>query len=332
MGGSEFAKITPQSEWSMGTKMYYSLLQFTSLGREFVIFFFVLSGFSIAHSLSGKNKNIGSFYLRRVIRLYPPYILALIWAAVIFFLLKKFAHQDILPGATSVFHSVKSTLSNLIYIPEGALIPQFWSLTHEVIFYIIMPLFLFINIRHYIWASLLIYLAGLFLLPPGSNTSSIMAAYFLEYNIFFAAGVFLYMNYEKIKSVVVLKRMFFLVVSIALFVLTVVVKFKTGEDSRVTLILAMILSVLMIVNFLHYSLSNPVLRFLGAMSYTIYIVHFAAIYLFVLLLDLYGIHEHNQITEWYIWPIAVIFCILIAIPLYYAAEYPTKKWISKLRN
>src|SRR6476646_11628253 len=79
VGGEKFVQMFSRNEW--GTWDYFmvgsSLL--TRLAVEFVIVFFVLSGFSIAHSLSS-NSSILSFYKRRFIRLYPPYLMALTWA------------------------------------------------------------------------------------------------------------------------------------------------------------------------------------------------------------------------------------------------------------
>lgn len=58
MGGAEYAKINPVNQWSIIDKLYFSALQLTSLGREFVILFFILSGFSIAFSLQKKPQHL----------------------------------------------------------------------------------------------------------------------------------------------------------------------------------------------------------------------------------------------------------------------------------
>ena len=334
IGGSEYEKIVSRSEWSIATKIYYSLLQLTSLGREFVIFFFVLSGFSIAHSLTSKNnKSFFSFYQRRLIRLYPPYLLALVWAAVVFGLVQQFAPHELSSASKSVFHDTNSILSNLIYIPKGSLIAQFWSLTHEVIFYIIIPVFFLAGIRYYIWLSIVGYITGVILNPFSISEQSILAIYFFEYNIFFAIGMLLYMNYERAAKWLMFKKTWFFIISAILFIATVLAKFKLGELNKVTMLLAAVLSVLMIVNFLRYGITNGVLDFFGKMSYSIYIFHVASIYLFILILNALGItSDHNQIDVWYIWMIGVLFCLAVTIPLYYIAEYPTKKILSRMRG
>src|SRR5690349_10958843 len=76
IGGTEYVKQNPSL-----SAIDYAILAInmtTRLSSEFVIVFFVLSGFSIAHSLRNSKAPL-PFYKRRFIRLYPPYIAALLW-------------------------------------------------------------------------------------------------------------------------------------------------------------------------------------------------------------------------------------------------------------
>src|SRR4249919_1641171 len=52
IGGIKYSQIKNISLWDVKEKFYFATLQLTSLGREFVILFFILSGFSIAFSLN----------------------------------------------------------------------------------------------------------------------------------------------------------------------------------------------------------------------------------------------------------------------------------------
>ena len=78
VGGKEFMKMFPVETWNVGDYLMFGSSMFTRLAVEFVIVFFVLSGFSIAHSLAS-NKSPGQFYLRRFIRIYPSYVVVLVW-------------------------------------------------------------------------------------------------------------------------------------------------------------------------------------------------------------------------------------------------------------
>lgn len=52
IGGNEFLKLFPLDTWSIWDYMMYGTSMLTRLAVEFVIVFFILSGFSIAHSLA----------------------------------------------------------------------------------------------------------------------------------------------------------------------------------------------------------------------------------------------------------------------------------------
>lgn len=333
--GSEYAKIVPTEKWSLFYKMYYSVLQITVLGREFVILFFILSGFSIAYSLQ-KKTNVIQFYRRRLIRLYPPYIFALAWAALCFYIVKIISPQLTVNKISiydmaSVFSTFKSTFLNMVYIPNGAFIPQFWSLRYEVVFYLLVP-FLILNKRLYYFSSILIYAISIFINWQGLTGSNIIMQYIFHYNIFFAMGVWLFHNFNKVESKVAFKKNYiFYFSSIILILAMIVTKFKLAEYDRISLFLASLFSVILIVNFINKGITNKVLFFLGNMSYTIYITHFASIYLFKAVLIKMGIVS-NTITAWYIWPIGVCISLFVSYLFFQMAENPSKKILNKIRN
>ncbi len=332
MGGRELSAIVPMEQWSIWLKLQYSLLQLTSLGVEFVIFFFVLSGFSIAHSLS-RNNELGAFYKKRFIRLYPPYILALIWAAFVFGLLKDVDIPLLAGDQYSVFHTWGTVFKNILYIPDGSLITQFWSLSHEVIFYLVIP---FLIIRSpwkvYLYSSILIHIVSVILQWNGRTGESIPAQFILDYNIYFVIGIFLYKHFDRVKKWVTVSKWSMVLVAAFVFCLMAGIKFFLQEHNKITLFMSALLSVFLVVNFLHHQISNKLLRYLGAMSYSIYIFHFATLYFFVYLLDKVNFSLSQIRQSPFMWLVAVVFCLLIITPLYYIAEYPTKQLLTKLRG
>jgi len=332
IGGSAYANLVPIAQWPVDRKLIYSFLQLTTLGREFVIFFFVLSGFSITHSLT-KNKKILPFYLRRIIRLYPPYLLSLIWAALIYWTVKHFAPNQIDVSERSVFNNWVYFVRNIFYLNTGGLMTaQFWSLSLEVIFYMLIPYFFTRSLGFYIVISVIGYIAGWFIHPEGMISSSIPGMFFLHYNLFFAIGILLYNYYGRIKRLLLFRKLVFVSIITVLFFAMVIVRFKLGGDNKVTLLMSSFFAILMIVHFLENQVSNSVLLFLGKMSYTIYITHLASLCLFFVILDKMGFPFHLNISEFYVWPIGVLFCLVIAIPLYYIGEYPTKKILKSMRK
>lgn len=328
-GGSDLAAIKPVAEWSVFEKIYYALLQLTSIGTEFVIVFFVLSGFSIAYSLRN-GQHFGQFYLKRLIRLYPPFLLALLWAYLSFMIIDYFA-PALNRGGFSVFHDWQISLYNLIYLNSGNYVPQFWSLIHEVFFYLLIPIAL-INRNFYYLLSLIFFIAGIFM-NEELIAKSVITLFFFKYHFYFAIGVFLYFNYDRVKKYALIGNnvAMYLIFSL-LFLSTIAINFLIKND-HITFFISAIASVLMIVNFLEKGITSPFIRWVGAMSYTLYITHFASIYLIYLLLVLLGIvSAEGKITLWWSWPLGVISSLFFGQLFYTLVEKNTKLILAKLRR
>ncbi len=332
IGGVKYAQIKSIADWSITEKIFFSALRLTSLGREFVILFFVISGFSIAYSLS-RTKSKKTFYLRRVIRIYPPYIFALIWAYVVFILLKNFTPETLPSGSRSVFSSLKATLLNLFYVDNGSLIIQFWSLKFEVIFYILIPFFI-LKKNLYLITSLAIAIISVFINWHGLSGNSILTQYFLDYNFYFALGIFCFHYYTTIECYLVFKnKIQFLLVSIILFLMMVVFKFWTNFDQdKITFFIAGLFSVILLFNFLYHNIKTKTLMFFGKISYTIYITHFASLMLFLGILFKTGVIGSVEIQNKYLWLLAVPFSLILSYFFYLIAEKPTKNILVKMRK
>jgi peptidoglycan/LPS O-acetylase OafA/YrhL len=111
-------------------------------GYRGVPLFFIISGFILglpfgAHYLQGRPKvQLGRYFLRRLTRLEPPYVLNLLICFVLLVVVKRVSGGSILPnlGASLVY------LHNVIY-GKGSLINGVaWSLEVEIQFYCLVPL------------------------------------------------------------------------------------------------------------------------------------------------------------------------------------------------
>src|SRR6266542_4581506 len=164
IGGNEY--VRQHSSLKTSDYLVLGLNMLTRLSSEFVIVFFVLSGFSIAHSLRNSKAPL-PFYKRRFVRLYPPYIVALLWGMLVVGII-GFIQPHFTDGtyATPVFDRLlnsqhlftwRAFLKSLFYLPniDGVLGP-FWSLTQEVIFYLLAP-FIFRNTKIYYFISALLF-------------------------------------------------------------------------------------------------------------------------------------------------------------------------------
>jgi len=174
-------------------------MQITSLGPQAVIVFFVLSGFCIAHSVE-KSSSRFEFYLKRFIRLYPPYLGGLLLAWITYCLYMAGISINIsdaaginvsdaagVKGLHSVFGDGRAVLGNLMYVPSGSFIAQYWSLTFEVMFYLIAPFVLIKKCRvWYLTLSAFFYLLGYWV----EHGDGLIERFVFEYSFFFAVGVF----------------------------------------------------------------------------------------------------------------------------------------------
>lgn len=113
-------------------------------GTHGMYLFFMISGFILSlpfakwHLQNEERVNLKRYYIRRLVRLEPPYIIALILFFLAHaFILKRYSLDQLLPSLfASTFY-----LHDLIYNQHSLIMPVAWSLEIEVQFYILAPLF-----------------------------------------------------------------------------------------------------------------------------------------------------------------------------------------------
>jgi peptidoglycan/LPS O-acetylase OafA/YrhL len=110
-------------------------------GEEAVIVFFLLSGFVIFANEADRIHDWASYYLRRFLRIYPPFLAALLVSASI----------ALLDGTFSRMFDWRDLAGNLLNLQDepfqkpGVIVEPFmdneplWSLSYEVAFYAIFP-------------------------------------------------------------------------------------------------------------------------------------------------------------------------------------------------
>ncbi len=118
------------------------LEQCAGSGQRGVYLFFTISGFILAlpfarhHLQQGSAVNLRSYFRRRITRLEPPYMLAMVLRFPLLLLYKQLAIVSLsLHLLASLFY-----LHNVIFNHSSILIPPAWSLEVEVQFYLLAPL------------------------------------------------------------------------------------------------------------------------------------------------------------------------------------------------
>jgi peptidoglycan/LPS O-acetylase OafA/YrhL len=135
-------QLTSRTGHAIAIQPRYDLLaRLLGNGDRGVLLFFVISGYILArpflrqHRLHGKPVSLGAYYLRRVTRLEPPYILALLIYTVAFWVYGAPLRAMLPHLAASMFY-----LHNLVFRSVSTINFVTWSLEIEIQFYLIAPL------------------------------------------------------------------------------------------------------------------------------------------------------------------------------------------------
>jgi len=153
-------------------------------GQEAVIIFFLLSGFVIFANEKERALKPAGYFLRRLRRIYPILIVAMIISAAVAFDNGNLSSRFSL-GA---FVGTLLNLQDLASFKPGVLVDPFmdnrplWSLSYEVAFYILFPLVLSAWVRFPAWTNSILgflccALYGVYVVYP--NHFALVGAYFL---------------------------------------------------------------------------------------------------------------------------------------------------------
>ena len=145
-----FVTVKVPFNFTKPTADYWWMFQFLDSDRKGVFLFFVISGFILALPFAraargeGKPVELKHYYLRRLTRLEPPYILVMV--ACFFGILLLHGHEfaATFPQTFSgLFPRLAASLvymHNIIYSRYLSVNPVAWSLEIEVQFYLLVPL------------------------------------------------------------------------------------------------------------------------------------------------------------------------------------------------
>jgi peptidoglycan/LPS O-acetylase OafA/YrhL len=309
--------------------------------------FFAISGFVLALPFvrrgllaEGKPIVIKDYFIRRLTRLEPPFVVSLmLFAMVHVFVLKEpwaEIQKDFLAG---LFY-----LHGLVFGVPNPINPVTWSLEVEAQFYVLVPLlfwliFRFTNNGIRIWSILAfaivsIYLKGIFTLSGNQQLGATILAYFTNFSmgILFA---FLFVldkqHWLKMKS-----YLFDLIGFASVFLIFYFYKPQHIWFNNV--IFNMAVFAMMVSAFkgklFNYFYTKPWVYIIGGMCYSIYLLHYAFFHFLVpytskIQLGMgYKMDYLLQIT------IAVPIMLVVTTAFYLLVERPCmdKDWPQKLKS
>lgn len=307
--------------------------------------FFVVSGFCIHLSYSkSKDTSWIKFFIRRIFRIYPPYLFAL----CLFFFVAPWGSIHINERLDQLVTHLSLT-HNLFYHTYFGINPSFWSIAVEAQLYLIYPL-LFLISRRIGWKKsmfvtlvieLMIRVAkSYFLMREGPELPLFISASPFGYLFCWCLGAYLAENYRNKKQSPILEKVPFLV---ALFVVLLSTQFL--PSSTFSFLGFSLLGAIAVQRYISGKWKTPLptgssiknkiwahLSFLGTISYSFYLIHQPIIGQTKSLLEKYwksSIHEtpHQSypfVLLWY--PIL----LLLSWIMYKIIELPAAKFGKKV--
>lgn len=247
-----------------------AIMDILILGPKGVIVFFVLSAFTITLSLDGRQTGWSSYAVRRFFRIAPAYYLMLV--IVLFGRESSFAAQFDTPFELLSFIFHLSFLNWTDFRHANNALGVEWTLSIEVLYYIILPTLIWIS-RTSVGAVLLIIISlGFHLLTPTPPVTEPWQWSPLPYAICFAAGVIAYKYWSEISDWRVFKSGVVLIVVLAAAILVrPVFSFPMTIVWWTLVTCALLFSGRSMIS--EYMFANRIALWFGERSYSLYLVH-----------------------------------------------------------
>lgn len=321
------AYLSSAQDLDLFDKLNLALLQLTSLGHEAVILFFVLSGFSIAHSLNSNNSTVG-FLINRFVRIYPPYVFSFFVVVVTANLLSYSTWSQGYLSYLNVFKYLVYAKSN------GYFTAQYWSLVYEVIFYTLAPIVLLSKFSVYLTFLIsVLFFGSSYYLNGGDFISheNVFISFNFDVLIYFMVGVLTYNNFSRLSLLKFKNKFIFLAVFCLFFLFTLISKKILHLDSKVVSLSVALFSIFIIANVNGWNVKNSLLKFLGDISYSLYLNHFIVISVAqVILLHHFNI-ERSDIHNYYAWVLIIPLCLFFSIFMWFIVERNCTRYLSNRR-
>lgn len=317
------------------TLMAFDYFGFKSLvGWDFasygVTMFFTLSGFLITflllkEKLKFNNINIKEFYIRRILRIWPLYYFFIIIAIIIILLY----YHDILPGNIYyyLFIAGNIAITNGIVFP---LIAHYWSLGVEEQFYLFWPwLIKLFNPLKSIIIFLFLFLFIKIILLKFSPLS--FAYKFINYTRFdcMAIGslfaIIINNNFKTLLAYFFKKTSQIISWLIWIFAATGKLSFIPFSHDILSVVTGIIILNLSFNNQSLINLENNLFRFIGKISYGIYIYHSIVLFFLVKIFKEQMIYLNNLFQFCFILILAATSSVFLASLSYKYFEQPFLK-------
>lgn len=312
-------------------------------GAMGVDIFFIISGFIITYTTinsTGGVSNALSFMSKRIVRVWPSYMLATIVFLITYY--NGFSYF-------STFENIKSFFKSILFLPVDISVDRFyfgmpfsiaWTLVFEFYFYIVFAAsLLFGRFRYLALAAWITFTLVLIPLYKGSfSFNALNHAASIKYPYItvmtspmvweFIAGIIIALIYHskiRIKSTVILYNLVFLSVGLALWAFSSGVSWNHGPDNWGWPLIILFLALILLIKE-HNVKTPPALVWMGKISFSLYLTHMFVLIIIQRLMTSMGSAFYNS---WSHIVIATTLSITFAALWYYHVENPSSKLMQK---
>ena len=231
----------------------YKTFDYACYGWTGVQIFFVISGFILPYSLYKTGfeiRDFGVFILKRIIRVYPAYIAAILIGVVLTFI----THRENIP--TMALFSQLLFVNDILGSPYSSVV--FWTLAIEIQFYLVVGLLYPFFIKSNTMAIILVFALSLAAFLMKANNGLIF-----EWFPFFGIGI---LAFNKMFTNLT-GHVFWL----AMANLIIIVVIAHGIPHAIAALFAVLF-----ILYGAFKKETPVIKaflFLGTISYSLYLIH-----------------------------------------------------------
>ncbi|MGV3538861.1 MAG: acyltransferase family protein [Rufibacter sp.] len=287
------------------------VLEVLNYGLLGVQAFFVISGFVLPYTLLHQQYRLAhfpGFLVKRLLRLEPPYLVAVILSAGYLVLGTKLPTQLPLPEPPSPMSLLLHAGYLIPFFKQFSWVNQvFWTLAVEFQYYLLLGLLMPLLGSTKLIQRCCFY--ALSLLP----TLYIDRGLIILFLPLFLVGTLSALRFTKHIG----KAEFFLVLGLA----SLVNLYKAGWAIEVTVVTLGVIGVI----HLFPKLGGKVLTFFGDISYSLYLTHFATA---MALNNLLWPHLTSPLQQGLVFLLSLLFGIGFAYLFYLLVERPAKRWAS----
>jgi peptidoglycan/LPS O-acetylase OafA/YrhL len=302
------------------------------IGYLGIQFFFVLSGFLITYLLVQEKTNtsriyITHFYIRRIYRIWPLYFMVILLSLFILPSFLSVPNFDILHIQSHLGQKIllfSFFMSNIVLVRYGAIpfAAPTWSIAVEEQFYLVWPLIfqkfrkpfmgiLFFSILYYSIKFCITYFSfsNKFIFPILVNNSDLTPM--------IIGGLVALISLKKFEIKTKISIIISLFITLSILYLSVFVPNPESIEFIYCPLFACLLWVLVMPNNKFKLLDNPLLNYLGKISYGIYLLHSIAIVVSIKLLT-----HLNGLSNFLLYSLTIILTISFAsISFHYFEKY-----------